>query len=76
MPTAPSRLEDTALAAPGGGTVLNVQTDAARPAPPQAVVLKDGLLLHVTLDGLLKTAVVATQAPTAPPSRRSALALR
>ena len=67
-------LTATALAASDGGTVLDLQTDAAHPGSAHAVVLKDGRILHVALDSRLGTAEIASQPPTARPSRRFALA--
>ncbi len=69
-------LIDTALAAADGGTVLDLQTDAARPGSAHAIVLKGGRLLQVALDSRLGTAIVTTPSRTAPPSRRYALAHR
>jgi hypothetical protein len=79
MPTAPSVLESTAIAAAGGGTLLHLHADSARPGRADATVLAGGRIVHVALDQTLGTAVVGAPAPVRPtvrPSRRSALALR
>lgn len=73
-------LAATALEATGGGTLLMLDAQSARPGLAEAAVLRDGELLHVTLDARLGTAVVvdarAFSAPRARPSRRCAPALR
>jgi hypothetical protein len=79
MLTVPSMLEDTAIAAAGGGTVLHLHADSARPGRADAIVLTGGRIVHVALDRALGSAVVGPPQPvrpTAPPSRRCALALR
>jgi hypothetical protein len=77
MPPTRSTLTDTAIAAAGGGTLLRLDADSSRPGRAHAVILAAGRIVQVALDQALGTAVVGTCTPlrpTAPPSRRSALA--
>lgn len=84
MPTTPAVpfptvLAETALAAAGGGTLLTLDTDSARPGRADAMVLQGDTILHVALDQRLGSAVVAPADRVSPrerPSRRCALAHR
>jgi hypothetical protein len=80
LPTAPfdPEMADTALQAAGGGTVLTLDSDSARPGHAIATVLRHDGVVHVILDAQLGTAVVTAPRairPTAAPSRRSVPAL-